>query len=218
MKKALSIAAAGAAVVLAAGIATSSSAATNFQGIVAVDGYDSVSGGLQIDINNIIPNFSTGNLTVGHSTGPIELFGIYTDEQVNVNPGGLPGDGDATHQNIFVNFTFTNPNLPGSGPDGTVGGETYGVGVAGFVDHGHVHWTGPTTVDFAGIGALTITLSDADFGQFVNNEGFVNGTFSLGTIPTAGVPEPASWALMIGGFGMTGAMMRRRRTAVAATA
>jgi hypothetical protein len=28
---------------------------------------------------------------------------------------------------------------------------------------------------------------------------------------TVGVPEPASWALMIGGFGMAGAMLRRRR-------
>jgi hypothetical protein len=26
------------------------------------------------------------------------------------------------------------------------------------------------------------------------------------------VPEPASWALMIGGFGLIGAAMRRRRT------
>jgi hypothetical protein len=28
------------------------------------------------------------------------------------------------------------------------------------------------------------------------------------------VPEPASWAMMIGGFGMVGAAMRRRRTAI----
>ncbi len=31
----------------------------------------------------------------------------------------------------------------------------------------------------------------------------------------AGVPEPATWALMIGGFGMAGAALRRRRSATA---
>lgn len=34
--------------------------------------------------------------------------------------------------------------------------------------------------------------------------------------PVGGVPEPASWAMLIAGFGLTGAAMRRRR--VAATA
>jgi len=32
---------------------------------------------------------------------------------------------------------------------------------------------------------------------------------------TASVPEPATWALMIGGFGLTGATLRRRRTVAA---
>ena len=38
----------------------------------------------------------------------------------------------------------------------------------------------------------------------------------LGTVDVGGVPEPASWALMIGGFGMAGAALRRRRQALAA--
>lgn len=40
-------------------------------------------------------------------------------------------------------------------------------------------------------------------------------TYEVGLIP-GGVPEPASWAMLIAGFGLTGATMRRRRTAVAA--
>jgi PEP-CTERM motif len=36
--------------------------------------------------------------------------------------------------------------------------------------------------------------------------------------PVGGVPEPASWALLIAGFGLTGAAVRRRRAAPDATA
>jgi PEP-CTERM motif-containing protein len=35
--------------------------------------------------------------------------------------------------------------------------------------------------------------------------------FEFDDIAVAGVPEPASWALMIGGLGLAGAMLRRRR-------
>lgn len=35
-------------------------------------------------------------------------------------------------------------------------------------------------------------------------------------VPIPGVPEPTTWALLISGFGMAGAMLRRRRAAMAA--
>lgn len=35
------------------------------------------------------------------------------------------------------------------------------------------------------------------------------------TVSAAGVPEPASWALMIGGFGLAGAVLRHRRVVAA---
>ena len=39
-------------------------------------------------------------------------------------------------------------------------------------------------------------------------------TYELGE-PAPGVPEPASWAMLIAGFGLTGAAMRRRRAVAA---
>ncbi len=38
-----------------------------------------------------------------------------------------------------------------------------------------------------------------------------NGTLTISDTPAGGVPEPASWAMMIVGVGLTGAAMRRRR-------
>jgi hypothetical protein len=50
------------------------------------------------------------------------------------------------------------------------------------------------------------------YAQFYFEFGGQANAFSL----TRAVPEPASWALMIAGFGMTGAALRRRRAAVVA--
>ena len=36
--------------------------------------------------------------------------------------------------------------------------------------------------------------------------------FALDNISLSAVPEPATWAMMIGGFGMVGGAMRRRRS------
>ncbi len=44
-----------------------------------------------------------------------------------------------------------------------------------------------------------------------------NGTVFMTSFggPSQGIPEPAAWALMIGGFGMTGGLLRRRRAITA---
>jgi hypothetical protein len=64
---------------------------------------------------------------------------------------------------------------------------------------------------FVGAGHDTITLAsldpqDSNAGVFFDNV----------SVSGPAVPEPASWALMIGGFGMAGAMLRRRRVTMAA--
>jgi hypothetical protein len=41
----------------------------------------------------------------------------------------------------------------------------------------------------------------------------LNGAIGSGTFHVDAVPEPASWALMLGGFGLVGAAMRSRRKA-----
>lgn len=57
-------------------------------------------------------------------------------------------------------------------------------------------------------GAPALSFSDSAYANSINyNDALVSGSVTL-----ANVPEPASWALMIGGFGLAGAAMRRRRS------
>lgn len=60
---------------------------------------------------------------------------------------------------------------------------------------------------------LGFNLSAGDFLDFVvsSNGTIYSDTTGLeGVIQTAAVPEPASWTMMIGGFGMIGGALRRR--------
>ena len=58
--------------------------------------------------------------------------------------------------------------------------------------------------------ARNYTMKDeVHLGTYQGNDSMISG-------PVGGVPEPSSWAMLLAGFGLSGAMLRRRRTAVAA--
>ena len=54
----------------------------------------------------------------------------------------------------------------------------------------------------------------ADYLRVATNAGATTFNFELASA-TAAVPEPATWAMMIAGFGLVGGAMRRRKTSVA---
>ena len=62
--------------------------------------------------------------------------------------------------------------------------------------------------NFAKTNTLTFTYTGAA-------QGLGDEAWGINRV-TAGVPEPASWALMVGGLGLVGMAARRRRTTVAA--
>ena len=60
-------------------------------------------------------------------------------------------------------------------------------------------------------GSVSITLNQAAIDAY-NAAGDAGQAFAIGGRITAGaVPEPASWAMLIAGFGLVGAVARRRR-------
>ena len=67
----------------------------------------------------------------------------------------------------------------------------------------------PFTFTLDGLTTLLFTISDGD-NNYANNAGGVSFRIA------AAVPEPATWAMLIGGFGMIGLAMRRRRALAAA--
>ncbi|MBN8807380.1 MAG: PEP-CTERM sorting domain-containing protein [Sphingomonas sp.] len=72
--------------------------------------------------------------------------------------------------------------------------------------------TGPST--FVGTNALALTGPFSETTLYTLNFGAGNGTFNS-TAQLTAVPEPATWGMMIMGFGLMGAALRSRKTKVA---
>ena len=197
-----------AAALLAA--AASPAAATTFAGSYDVT-LNTADPGLVLATSPISTTLNF-DLTSPGDAASIDLFDLFTNE-TTVNPD------DKSAKPITVDFTFT---LPGAGST-DVNGETKGrLILGGLFQDGVVDWTGPSEVDFADGAKLGVSLNDATF-----NTGFfglkpgekagadITATFTLLQAPSA-VPEPATWAVMLTGFGGIGAAMRSRRRSVAA--
>jgi hypothetical protein len=144
-----------------------------------------------------LSNVGGSSSSQGTSTHSFDAgTGVFTDTFDFNLPTGAVGSSvtssDTANHLVFTGFTF-------NGVSGMIGPTPAGLPSAGitsqFVTEGK---TQELIVSGTGGGA-------ASFGGTVN--------FSPAI---AGVPEPASWALMIIGFGSAGAMLRKRRSMLTA--
>ena len=104
----------------------------------------------------------------------------------------------------------------------------------GMFNNASLYRTGNGAITFSGIRQILKIDSGESFDEFGNLGPFVPRTFlnarvwTDGVIGTGGggggggggnpgvIPEPATWAMMIAGFGLVGGVMRRRRDALTA--
>ena len=193
----------GAAIAAVATMAvTSAASAATFVGTYSVDAYTG-NNGLQINTQDLPGGINFNLNSIGQSATE-SLFKIYTNETT------VDG-GDTTPRAITVHFNFTSPTNFGGDVTGTTVGEAYG-----WYQDGKVTWNDPVLLAFNG-GQLKVTMNDATFNK--GYYGLDSGSYDGANISArfelvgAAVPEPATWAMMIAGFGMAGAAVRRRRFA-----
>jgi hypothetical protein len=129
---------------------------------------------------------------------PIDAFGAYfTGVQVPVRDSIVFSDG--TTETIL---------LPNAGSDpGSSKLPTTVTSFVGFTDPGKQISSVTILAGLNSGGSDWIGIDDVRFGNLPPDD---TGPGSGGTGSAPGIPEPASWALMIMGFGGAGAMLRRR--------
>lgn len=133
-----------------------------------------------------------------------EFSGISSGTLVSLSPVTATNGTSISFTSSFGNFigTIKNSEFAAAAPNARVGLNALGT----FTPIGSL--SGFTA------GLADLTLGFTQTGDLIVGEAqpSISGSFTFSSPSMiAGVPEPASWAMLIAGFGLTGASMRRRR-------
>lgn len=139
------------------------------------------------------------------------LFTARTNPAGQTSPGfGLPAnDSTLTPASVTVAPGATNWSPLGSSSGGCYGGPGNGCGNTGWVE---------STYTIAGAGDYVLRLGVTNYGDTAVDSGLAFAGAKVGGVGIplpSDAPEPASWAMMLAGFGAIGAAMRQRRRSVA---
>jgi PEP-CTERM motif-containing protein len=148
-----------------------------------------------------------------------DQFSVLSSVTTGIN-GAQPftgGDGAATGEEVTFNIRFTQPLLLDAG-------DLFFRPEVELANGSFLWLSAPKPIGAGGTPFATdrqawirndaLSPDWLRIGTDITHRPPVNMSFSLSG--QAGVPEPATWALMIGGFGAMGSALRRRRAAVAA--
>lgn len=127
--------------------------------------------------------------------------------RIGTNETSVDFDDFATSP-VSATFTFSSP----LGAGGTASGSSQGFyrlfSSCGLLAGGcgRVQWTNPTIFTFGNGGAFSVRLSNVEFGT----PGSANVAARFELLANS-VPEPATWGLLILGFGVIGGALRSQR-------
>jgi len=154
-------------------------------------------------------DYSFAELLTSGGTHVAWLFTARTNPSGNTSPGaGLPTN-DSTLNPLGVGVTAgaTNWSPLGDSSGQCWQGPGNGCGNTGWIE---------STYTIGGTGSYKLRLGVTNFadGNYDSGLAYAGVTVAGNEVPLS-APEPASWAMMLGGFGLVGSALRRRRTAVA---
>jgi len=167
-----------------------------------------------------IANAKAGLYTTVLNAIPLAAIGISADAISSTTVAGIDASGlFATGASSFANLAITGSILDGIGLDLAAFvnplPNTVGLSVLGLKITFNEQLTSQTADSIAmTTNAVHISLSDYLFGGKLLNGDVILGQSHAsitGYAPSAPVPEPATWALMIGGFALAGLSLRRAR-------
>lgn len=183
-------------------------------------------------------NFTTppGWFNIGHTEGVLSysLVGLpaFDGDQVYVFGGvasnGLLSAGEGIGQNVAttagdiyrLEFGFTGENCPGCTTVFTVNIGSFSLDYSLVADASGFFKKPFTVTDISGYvatgGLTTLSFVAKSSTNFGNNDPIIDRVLfeRTGTTGVGGaIPEPTTWALMLGGFGLVGSTLRQRRAA-----
>lgn len=143
-----------------------------------------------------------------HTTGSGEMMIVNGAPNANVTVWDEIVSGLAANTNYFFSAWVassypTNPAVLDFSINGSSIGSLTPPTTTGQWTQFYVQWNSGanTSADIALVNQNTVR----------DGNDFALDDIAFGTTNPGGVPEPASWSLMIGGLGLTGALLRRRR-------
>ena len=156
--------------------------------------------------------------TTGAGTSRTQLFDTATAGSISFIRDSAAGEGNGTRTNLLT-VSFTNAELDASNGSGSFTFKSNANSVITFTSD-FLDFTNVLDKDFSFSFSGASPSFSASLGSSGRNTAFSgSGTFASDPAPlvVGGVPEPASWALMLGGFGLLGATLRTRKVSQAVT-